>query len=91
MFGAYAQQITNMRNPFGGFGVDRDKKSGFGLSNFGNKVKEMGTNILNKFVSNKIEKGVSNLAETTGVGDLIGKDNVKKGIDMLKGSLGNIF
>ena len=56
MFGAYAQQITNMRNPFGGFGVDRDKKSGFGLSNFGNKVKEMGTNMLNKFVSNKIEK-----------------------------------
>jgi len=91
MFAAYAQQMTNARNPFGGFGVRDKNSSGFGLSNFGNKLKEMGTKTLNSFVSNKIEKGISNLAQTTGVGDLIGKDNVQKGIDMLKGSLGNIF
>ena len=81
---------------FGGFGYRRKSflnsgNNGFGLSNFGNRLKEDGKFLVNRFISDKIGKSINNLAETTGVGDLIGKDNVQKGVDMLKGSIGNIF
>ena len=81
---------------FGGFGYNRKSflnsgNNGFGLSRFGNMVKDTGTKILNKFVSDKVGKGISTLADTSGVGDLIGKDNVQKGIDMVKSSIGNLF
>ena len=81
---------------FGGFGYQRKSflnsgNNGFGLSRFGSMLKDTGTKLVNRFISDKVGKGISTLAETTGVGDLIGKDNVQKGVDMLKGAVGNIF
>ena len=61
---------------FGGFGYNRKSflnsgNDGFGLSRFGNILKDTGTKIVNKFVSDKVGKSINTLAETTGVGDLI--------------------
>ena len=81
---------------FGGFGYQRKSflnsgNNGFGLSRFGSMLKDTGKKLVNRFISDKIDKGVNTLAQTTGVGDLIGKDNVQKGVNMLKSAVGNIF